>query len=86
MSKIRECFVCGCLLTLNERQRIEVRHRSDKVRTAEACARCWLKVHGSFGLRVERKGKVYEAKVRRSQPDLFARTAAVVTGKDGGHE
>lgn len=75
MSKVRECFVCGMLLAQTERQRVEVSHDSDAVRDAEACQACWWKLRGKRVLKVVKKGRSYEVRVRRLQFELFGATA-----------
>lgn len=81
MSKVRECFACGTLLATSERQRVEVRHKRDKVRVAEVCRECWWKLRGEREVRVVKGRKTYELRVRRLQLALFRDTArAVIAG------
>lgn len=83
MAKIRECFVCEMLLAVSERQMLDVQPPDGPRTKAEACARCWLKVHGRKTLVVVKAGKEFRCSAGRAQGDLFARGSAA-GGPRGG--
>lgn len=71
MAKIRECFVCGMLLALSERQKVDVQPPDGPMRTAEVCARCWLKVHGAGRYEVTKREKLYVCRAAQAVMELF---------------